>query len=127
MESKRVGIIVKKETESKRFKPHMNYAIGKYIHTREEYLRELKQRDLIPYDEAKKIAESRQKELNKPHKSSKWAHDMVEELKRSKGKPGGAYYAELEKRGYGAEKIRQMKRSAEKAQDIKNSKSGGFK
>lgn len=126
MANKKVNIIVKAESESKRFKPHMNYAIGKYIHTKADYLKELKQNDLIPYDEGKKIADAKRREMEKPRKTSKWGHDMVEEIRRSKGKPGGAYYAELEKRGYGPEKIRQMKRAADKASSIKNKKIGGM-
>lgn len=120
------GIIIRGETENKRFRPHMNHAIGEYIHTREDYLRGMKKHGLIPQEEAKKIAESKRRESEAPRKPSRWAHEMVEEMRRSKGKPGSAYYAQLEKRGYGSEKIKKMKKAADRAKGL-NSNFGGFK
>lgn len=120
----KMNVIIRGDGESKRFKPHMNMAIGKYIHTREDYLRELKKNNLIPQEEARKIAEQKKRERERPHKPSKWAHEMVEELRRSKGNPGTAYYKELEKKGYGYDRIQQMKKTSERAKNLDSK--GGF-
>jgi len=47
MARRKVAPVVFKE--SKRFKPHMNEALGKYYHTKEDYLRDMKAGGYEPY------------------------------------------------------------------------------
>lgn len=47
MASRKVAKVVMKE--SARFKPHMNEALGKYYHTKEDYLSDMKKGGFEPY------------------------------------------------------------------------------
>jgi len=119
-------LIINRESKSLRFKPHKNEALGKYVHTKKDYLDGLKEHGLIPQSEARAIAKAVRRDQDKQRKPSKWAHEMVEELCRTKGNPGGAYYNQLEKKGYGKEKIKKMKRDGERAAKWSKSGSNGY-
>jgi len=109
--------------ESERFKPHYNAALGKMIHTKDDYLKGIKEHGLIPQKEAKQIAESKRKEAERGYKPSAWAHDMAREIKRSGGKPGSAFYNELSKRGVNPKQINDLKK---KAEQVHRDGRGGF-
>jgi len=74
-------IIVKKNSESKRFKPHYNSSMGKYYHTKNDYLGDMKKHDLEPFREVKRDAP-------KPYKPSQWAHSMANAIQRRTEKDG---------------------------------------
>lgn len=102
------GIIIRGKHEPSRsnhFRAHYNHAIGKMIHTKDDYLRELKENGLIPQKEAEQIAAAKRREMNKPYKPSKWAHEMTEHVRSTKGKVGTKFYDELAKRGYDVKKM----------------------
>ena len=116
------NIIVKGKNQpssSKRFVPHMNWAMGKYVHTKQDYLDTMKKMDLVPYEKPKEQGDP-------VYKSSKWSHDMVNEIQRSGGKPGSKFYQELEKKGVSREKIKQMNDNRRTLDYIDNSKGGYF-
>ena len=99
-----VSIIVRKSSNSMRFKPHHNHALGKYIGTKEEYVKELKSRGLEPF----KPGQAHQP-VTKPYTPSKWARSMVETIKQSKKAdgsftPGQVFKDELAKRGVSLDK-----------------------
>lgn len=120
------GIIIKGKNQpssSKRFKPHYSVvfptkkkAVGQMIWTKEDYLKKIKENNLVPYEKPKPKPE-------KKYKASKWAHEMVETIKRSKGNPGSAFYRELEKKGFSRDRIKKMN---QKSQKMKGATSGGF-
>lgn len=111
------GIIIR-NSESKRFKPHMNQAMGKYIHTKDEYLKTMKDMNLVPYE--------KQKEKLEPSlEKTQWAQDMGKRIQS--GNLGSSFYKELEKKGYGPEKIKKMNTSLKKEATKINTKNGGFK
>lgn len=122
------GIIVRKNSESMRFRPHFNQALGYFVHTKEDYLRGIKEHGLIPQKEARKIAEEKRRDLNKKYKTSQWAHDMVGAIKRSNGKPGSAFYNELEKKRYDTSKRKQMIQAQSRIKTLAEglSRNGGF-
>jgi len=78
--------IIIRESQSMRFKPHMNMALGKYIHTKKEYLGEMKRQGCEPYrpQEVKQYKPSK-------YKTSQWAHDMVRAAKRNTDKHGNVH------------------------------------
>lgn len=85
--------------ESKRFKPHYNSALGKMIHTKDDYLKEMKKGGYVPYDDVKDSEPKR-----KEYKPSQWSMEMQKQIRLdtdSKGNytPSGAFKAELIKRG----------------------------
>lgn len=121
-----MSVSIRMGNSSERFKPHMNEALGQYIHTKEDYLRLIKKHGLIPQKEAQKIAEAKRREQDKPYKASKWAHDMVGEIQRSGGKPGGVFYSELSKKGYNVKKMKQMEAAKKKASRWTKSGKAGF-
>lgn len=57
-----------------RFRPHMNAAMGKYYHTKKDYLRDMKRMNLVPSNspDAKP-----KKYETKSYKPTVWARDMV--------------------------------------------------
>lgn len=114
------GIIIRGGENRKSFRPHHNVALGGYIHTREDYLKGLKKHNLIPQAEAQKIAAAKRREMNKDYKPTKWAHEMVEVVRRSNGKPGSAFYDQLAKRGYDVNKMAKSKKQYDK--HFKNNK-----
>lgn len=63
------------------FHPHMNHALGHYVHTRKDYLRSMKEKGLEPFHVVTRPE-------SKPYKPSRWAHDMVRTIKRSTDKDG---------------------------------------
>jgi len=91
------GIIIKGKESRKGFFPHYNSAMGKYIHTKEDYRNEMKKGGYVPYDpkvEPKK----------KPYKVSDDTRSLVKAIKRqsdSKGNfnPSGSLKGELRRRG----------------------------
>lgn len=115
-------IIVKKTPSNRRFHRHFNHAIGEMVHTRADYLRALKEHDLVPY--------KKPSHRDPKYKASAWAHEMVEEIRKTKGNPGGRFYDELAKKGYGPRKLMQMKRKTQEADEIGltrlNNMEGGF-
>lgn len=120
------GIIIRgknQPSKSQRFHAHYSQALGKMVHTKDDYLREVKKAGLIPQKEAEKIAESKRREMDKPYKTSAWARDMVKEIKRTDGKVGGAFYDQLAKKGYDLKKINSSK-NKKRADQI--SKTGDF-
>jgi hypothetical protein len=80
-----------------RFKPHYNSAFGKMIHTKKEYLSEMKRTGSEPYR-----GEGRKTSSAKPYIPSEWAHKMVNSVNHDrKGKPivGERFINELKKHG----------------------------
>ena len=81
----------------KPFPKHFNHALGKMIHTREDYLKEMKAQGCEPYR-----PESVRKVNSKPYKPSQWAHEVVRAIDRQREKDpnaalSGSVRAELEK------------------------------
>lgn len=68
-----------------KFYRHMNWAIGKEIHTVKEYLSELKKNNLCPSDSPDAKAKKYER---KEYKPSSWAHDMVRAIERQTDKDG---------------------------------------
>lgn len=73
-------IIVK--NSSRGFKPHFNREFcdranpnGKMVHTKEDYVKEMKSRGLEPYD-----PNSIRKSEKKPYKPSKWAREITNQV-----------------------------------------------
>lgn len=93
---------------------------GKYISSEKEYAQELKKRNLEPYDPSKV-----RKTGERPMKPSKWARDMVNEIKRTNGNVGSSFYNEIKKKGINVEN---MNKASKKAKDLglNNSSKGGF-
>lgn len=64
---------------------HFNSSMGIWIYSKEHYKREMKQRRMVPYDEAERLAEKYDKEH--PHKDygdlSEGAMDVIRSLKMS--------------------------------------------
>lgn len=120
------GIIIKGKNQpdrNLRFKPHYNRSIvsksnpnGTYIHDKKQYADELKKNNLVPYNPEGHKAE------DKSYKPSKWCHDMVDEIQRTDGNPGGAYYEQLKKKGMTKEKLTKLREKAIKY--TKNGKDG---
>ena len=77
-----MNIIVKKYSNSMRFFPHFNHSFGKFVHTKKDYLSEMKNRKLEPYD-------PNVKPKSKDYKLSKDAIDTVREIYSQKDKKGG--------------------------------------
>lgn len=97
------------------FKSHFNRELcdkenpnGKWIGTRAEYLKELKEKNLVPYNKS-----DYSKTTEKPIKISKEAHQAVEHIRKTKGNPGSGWYKWLESKGMGKDKIMELKRKAE--------------
>jgi hypothetical protein len=92
-----VSIIVRKHSTSRRFHPHYNSALGKYIHTKEDYLREMKSGGFEPYDPNVK-----EKGIKK-HQMSPWVREVTnsikEHTKRGKFEPSGRLINEMKRRG----------------------------
>jgi hypothetical protein len=113
------GIIIRgknQPSENRRFRPHFNRSIcdaknpnGTYIGSYEQYKKELKDKNLVPYDK-NDYKDKKEKE----YKPSKEAHEAVQHIKDTKGNPGGGYYAWLEKKGITKNKIETLKRNAVK-------------
>jgi len=80
------NIITGRESQSMRFKPHYNNAFGKYIWTKDDYLREMKRTGSEPYDPSS-VTPWKMKE----YKTSKWAHDMIKAAKRVTDKDGNVH------------------------------------
>ena len=74
-------IIVKKYSDSKKFKPGFNLAMGKVYHTSSDLLSDMKSKGLEPYD---KNFTQKPQETYKP---SKECHDVVEAIKRGNFQP----------------------------------------
>ena len=70
------------------FKSHYNHALGKHIHTKKDYLSEMKKQGVVPADSPDAVAKKYPKRTYKP---SGWAHDMVREIKRSTDKDGNVH------------------------------------
>lgn len=90
------GIIIKGKESRKGFFPHMNTAIGKYIHTKEDYRAEMKKGGYVPYD-------SKVEPKKKAYKVSDETRGFVKAIKQQteKGefKPSNSLKNELRKRG----------------------------
>ena len=78
-------IIVRKHSESKRFKPHYNVALGKYVGSSKDMVSEMKQRGLEPYDPNVRQPEPR------TYKPSKKAHEITEYIRKNTDKHGRAH------------------------------------
>lgn len=75
-------VIVKSGREDKWFKPGYNHSLGKYVHTREDYLKTMKEMKLEPYD-------PNFKPKAKPkYKPSKWGREMVKTIANRTDKHG---------------------------------------
>jgi len=78
-----MDIIVRKNATHRMFRPHMNHALGKYYHTKEDYLKDMKAGGFEPYD-PKSVPQPKRE----GYKPSKWAHDMIDSVQYDKkGKP----------------------------------------
>lgn len=75
-----------------RFKPHMNEALGKYIHTERDYVKTMKEQGSCPADSPDARPTKYPKRVYKP---SGWAHDMVREIKRSTDKDGNVHLGQV--------------------------------
>lgn len=109
------GIIIRSNSR-KSFHPHYNRAIGKYIHTREDYMKEMKDKNYVPYDPTVEPKA-------KPYSPSPWAHSMANQIKndtdsRGNYKPSGSFLNELEKAGG-------LKKAPDQIASL-DSKAGGF-
>jgi len=87
-------IIVKSQPSHSMFRPHFNHSLGKFYHTKEDYLGDLKKNHLEPFREIKR-------EPLKDYKMSKEGREMVKQAasyERRKEKPGSRFmkaYKEL--------------------------------
>jgi len=68
----------------KHFVPHMNRALGKYIHNKRQYLDEMKKGGYVPQKEGDQIAEATQKARRKQYKASDNTRQFVNSLKTDK-------------------------------------------
>lgn len=104
---------VGKPKESMRFKPHFNTAMGKMIHTKDDYLKEMKEKNYVPYDPS--IDGGKRKE----YKIGKDTEQVLRAIKsQSTGEnfnPSGALKEELHRRGVlkTQEDLHKYKRSIE--------------
>ena len=94
-----MNILIKRHSDSPRFKPHFNRATDRYYHTARDYVRDLKARGLEPYTPAATNGHA-----PTPLTPSPWARAMVETIKAAKQKDGTVrvgdrFRAELAKRG----------------------------
>lgn len=90
-----MDIIINKQAKHQMFKPHMNTSLGKYYHTKEDYLRDLKKMKLEPY----KAVDPRKPT---PYKMSAEGREMVKqaaEYERRKEKPGSRFIKALNECG----------------------------
>ena len=118
-------IIVKKYSDSMRFKPHMNYALGKYIHTKKDYKADMKKGGFIPYDSNRDYSPKRKK-----YQLQKDTKEMIAYISRNKDEKGGVMLSssfldalEKKKKGFGKALIDKKKYFAE---EEKMSKGGFF-
>lgn len=77
------------------FRPHMNHALGKYYHTKEDYLGDIKRLGLEPYREIKRPE-------SKPMVMSKEGCEMVHQAaayERRKERPGSRFIEALNELG----------------------------
>lgn len=91
------NIIVKKGGGG--FHPHFNHATGRFYHTRDDYLGDLKAKGLEPFDPR---AAGRDGPKRTPYKPSQWARDMgksISETSRHGGKVGSMVIDELKRHG----------------------------
>ena len=95
------------------FHPHMNHALGHYVHTKDDYLKSMKEKGLEPFHEAKA-------QPKRTYKSSDWAHDMVRAIKRRTDKDGNVHLGSV---------ARDQLQSNLKAvpKDIRDKLQGGFR
>lgn len=112
------GIIVK---GGKGFSRHFNreltdkaHPTGQWVHTREDYNKEMKKRGLEPYDPSK-VKETK----SKPYKTSKEAHEFIQSVKNREDKNGKVELS-------GGQKEWLSKRLSMKPVKNSNSKRGGF-
>ena len=88
-------LLVRKYTESARFKPHMNTTMGRYYHTKEDYLKDLKAKGLEPFQPG-----AAKEPAKRPYTPSRWARDMVNSIKNTRHlERGSRIDTELRKRG----------------------------
>jgi len=66
----------------------MNQALGKYIHTKKDYLSEMKRQGVVPASSPDAVAKKHTKHTYKP---SGWAHDMVRAAKKVTDKDGSVH------------------------------------
>ena len=95
MARSKVAKVVMKE--SKRFKPHMNQALGKYYHTKDDYLRDMKKGGFEPY-----TGEAKPRERQKPDTSgTNSVLRAIRDCSHRDGSftPSGNLRAELVRRG----------------------------
>ena len=105
------GIIIRgknQPSQSKRFRPHVNVATGKYHHTKEDYLAEVKRQNLVPYN-----PEDYKGRKEKEYKVSEDAHYVVQKIKSSGGK-SEAWRHFAEEKGFTKKKIEKMRRKGVK-------------
>lgn len=74
-----------------RFHSHYNRTLGKYYYQERDYVKDLKARNLEPYDPSK--VKKREK---KEYKPSKWARDIVNQV-QSSGYVSGSVMNEINK------------------------------
>ena len=68
-----------------RFHRHMNHALGKEVHTKKEYLSEMKKMGLAPSNSP----EAQPKKYpRREYKPSAWAHEMVRAIESATDKDG---------------------------------------
>lgn len=91
-----MDVFVKKYSDSQRFYPHHNIALGKFVHTKSEYLGEMKKKGLEPYD--KSFVEP----TPKSYTPSKKAHEIVSYIKRNTDKEGKVHLSTKIKEEIGA-------------------------
>lgn len=102
-----------------RFKPHYNRALGKMIHTKDDYLKEMKRQGVCPADSPDAVAK---KYPRREYKPSAWAHDMVRAIEKSTDKDGNVHLGSVARDQLNA-KLRAVPEDLAK---LKDKLKGGF-
>ena len=99
-----------------RFHSHYNHALGKMIHTKKDYLAEMKAQGVVPANSPEAVAKKYEKHTYKP---SGWAHEMVNAIKKQTDKDGNVHLGGV---------VRDQLQSGLKAvpKQVKDKQKGGF-
>jgi hypothetical protein len=118
-----MNIIVKGKTTEK-FYPHYNRSLGTFVHTKEDYLKEMKKGGFVPYEKDKDYEPKLQKARISEDTRHMVAHIKANTDKEGRFRPSTAFVDALEKKkkGLGKNLINPGKY---KAQD-EQMKKGGF-
>ena len=86
-----MNIIIKKQASHSMFRPHMNTSLGKYYHTKDDYLSDLKRMKLEPYRDV-------EKPKSKPYVMDRNGIEMVHQAaiyEKRKERPGSRFVKAL--------------------------------